>query len=77
MATLQVKNLPEALHARLRRYAQQRHQTMSDIARAALDHEVSRYEWQERLAQRPPTDLGISAAALLEKERAQWQRDTD
>jgi len=77
MANLQVKNLPEALHARLRRYARQRHQTLSDFARAALEREVSRYEWQERLAQRPPTDLGISAAALLEEERAQRQRDAD
>jgi plasmid stability protein len=77
MANLQVKNLPEALHTRLRRYARQRHQTLSDVALAALEREMSRYEWHERLAQRPPTDLGVSAASLLEEERTQRQRDFD
>jgi hypothetical protein len=26
-------------------------------------------EWRERLAQRPTTELGLSAASLLEEER--------
>jgi hypothetical protein len=30
---------------------------------------MNRCEWFERLAQRPPTELGVSAASLLEEER--------
>jgi plasmid stability protein len=69
MANLQVKNLPEDLHQRLRRYAQQHHRTISDIAQAAIEREMARFEWQERLSQRPAADLGVSAASLLEQER--------
>jgi plasmid stability protein len=77
MANLQVKNLPEPLHSRLRRYAHQHHRTLSDVALAALEREMNRCEWYERLAQRPPTDLGVSAASLLEEERGQRQREMD
>ncbi len=68
MANLQVKNLPDALHQRLRNYAQQHKRTISDIALAALEREMARYEWHERLSRRPATDLGTSAALLLEQE---------
>lgn len=69
MANLQVKNLPDSLHDRLRHHARRRHRTISDIAQEAIERELARYEWHERLAQRPATDLGASAAALLEEER--------
>jgi plasmid stability protein len=71
MSSLQVKNLPEPLHACLRRYARRHHRTLSDVALAALEREINRCEWYERVAQRPPTDLGVSAASLLEEERGQ------
>jgi len=69
MANLQVKNLPDALHQRLRDYAQKHHRTISDIALAAIEREMARYDWNEKLSQRPATDLGDSAASLLEQER--------
>jgi plasmid stability protein len=75
MANLQVKNLPELLHARLRRYARQHHRTISDLALTALEREMDRCEWHERLAQRPATDLGVSVSSLLEEERSQRQRE--
>jgi plasmid stability protein len=74
MASLQVKNLPEPLLARLRRYARRHHRTLSEVAQAAIEREMVRCEWYERLAQRPPTDLGVSASSLLEEERGQRQR---
>ena len=77
MANLQVKNLPEPLHSRLRGYAQRHHQTLSDFARAALEREMARCEWHERLSRRPETDLGVSAASLLEEERGLRQRDLE
>jgi plasmid stability protein len=77
MANLQVKNLPEPLHTRLRRYARQQHRTLSDVALAALEREMNRLDWYERLARRPPTDLAVSAASLLDEERGQRWRETD
>ena len=77
MANLQVKNLPEPLHERLRRYAQQHHRTISDVALAALEREMNRCEWYERLAQRPPTDLGVSASSLLAEERSQREQEIE
>jgi len=75
MANLQVKNLPDALHQRLRHYAQKEHRTISDIAQEAIEREVARREWHEKLSRRPSTDLGGSAASLLEQEREQRARD--
>jgi plasmid stability protein len=69
MGSLHIKHLPEPLHTRLRRYARQHHRTLSDVVLAALEREMNRCEWYERLAQHPPTDLGVSAASLLEEER--------
>jgi len=75
MANLQVKNLPDALHQRLRHYAQQHNRTISDIALVAIEREMGRHEWHERFSQRPGTDLGTSAASLLEEERRQRVRE--
>jgi hypothetical protein len=41
----------------------------------ALERELARHEWHERLAHRPTTDLGVSAASLLAQERQQRERD--
>jgi plasmid stability protein len=71
MGNLQVKNIPDALHERLRRYARAHKCTLSDVVRAAVERELARREWHERMAQRPTTDLGVSAASLLEEERQQ------
>ena len=71
MATLQVKNVPDTLHQRLRRYAQAHKCTLGDVVLIALERELARCQWHERLARRPTTDLGVSAASLLEQERQQ------
>ena len=75
MANLRIKNLPEDLHQRLRQYSQQHNCTISDIALAALEREMARHEWHERLSQRPATDLGTSAASLLEQERQEREKE--
>jgi hypothetical protein len=48
---------------------------LGDVVLIALERELARGEWHERLAQRPTTDLGVSAASLLEQERQQRERD--
>ena len=70
-ANLQVKNVPEALHLRLKDYANRRGRTLSQVVLEALEHELARAEFRERLETRPPTQLSVSAASLLEEERSQ------
>lgn len=75
MANLQVKNVPDTLHQRLRCYAEKHHRTISDIALEALEREMARSEWHEKHSRRPTTNLGDSAASLLEQERQQREKD--
>ncbi len=77
MANLQVKNIPETLHQRLRLYAREHKCTLSEVVLAALERELARREWHERFSRRPTTDLGLSAAALLEQERHHRESDLE
>ena len=70
MANLQVKNIPDALHERLRRHARDSNRTMSAVVLAALERELARREWPDRLAGRPETDLKGPASALLVEARS-------
>ena len=70
MGNLQVKNVPDALHERLRRHARESNRTMSAVVLTALERELARREWRDRLAGRPETDLGDPASALLAEERS-------
>jgi plasmid stability protein len=75
MSNLQVKNVPDILHQRLRRYAQAHKRTLSEVVLTAIENELGRREWHERIARRPITDLGVSAAELLEEERQERERE--
>ena len=75
MANIQVKNIPEKLHNRLRRYAREQECTLGEIVLDAIEREVARREWHKRFSGRPSTQLGSSAAELLEQER--HQRDSE
>jgi hypothetical protein len=75
MANIQVKNIPEKLHNRLRRYAREEDCTLGEIVLDAIEREVARREWRKRFSGRPSTQLGSSAAELLEQERR--ERDSD
>ena len=75
MANLQVKNVPAGLHERLRGFAEGHGITLSDFILEAVERELARREWEERFAARPATDLGVSAASLLEQERLQREGD--
>ena len=73
---LSCANMPDALHERLRRHAREHDRTMSAVVLTAVERELARWEWQERLAQRPTTDLGAEAATLLDEERSLRDRET-
>ena len=68
-------NMPDDLQERLRRHARENNSTMSTVVLTAVERELGRLEWRRHLAQRPTTDLGVDAAALLAGERA--RRDTE
>ena len=74
MANLQVENIPDELHERLRRHARERNCTISAAVLTAVERELDRWEWRARLAQRPRTELGVAAADLLQAERENRER---
>ncbi len=69
MANLQVKNMPDALHKRLRRQARQNDTTIRSVVISAVERELAWMEWQERFNQRAKTNPDSSPAALLIEER--------
>ena len=75
MANLVIKNTPDTLHERLRDYARENNCTMRAVVLAAIERELEHWEWRKHLAQRPETDLGVEATALLMEERA--RRDSE
>lgn len=75
MANLQVKNIPEQLHQRLRQCAEDANCTLSDVVLEAIDRELARREWHARLYTRTPADLGTSAAALLQEARNEREQE--
>jgi len=75
MANLQVKNVPDSLHQRLRRYARDHHTTLSQIVLRAIERDLQHDDFYRRLETRAPAELGVSVASLLEEERR--ERDLD
>jgi plasmid stability protein len=75
MANLQVKNVPEALHRKIRAYAKRRGRTVRDVVLEAVNREMEREEFRSRLARRQPVDLGRPAARSLEEIRAERERE--
>ena len=61
--------MPDALHERLKQHARKRNCSMSAAVLEAIERELARWEWSERLAQRPLTELRTDAAVLLGQER--------
>ena len=50
---------------------------MRALVVAAIERELKRREWQQGLARRPNTDLGIHAATLLAEARAEREAELD
>ena len=75
MANLQVKNVPESLHRRLRLFAERADRTVRDIVLEAVTKHVGQLEFQARLAKRSRVSLGHPVARSLEEVRL--HRDED
>jgi plasmid stability protein len=69
MANLQVKDVPAALHRKLRAQARRQGRTMRDLILEAVRREVEREDFRLRLLSRRPVDLGRSAATSLDEVR--------
>ena len=76
MPNLQVRNIPVALHERLRRHARENNCTISAVVLTAVERELARREWQDHLAQRPKTELGVEVATLLAEDRSLRDAET-
>jgi len=69
MANLQVKDLPDELHERLRSCAARRGTTIREVVLAAVRHELEHERFLARVESREPVDLGTPIAELLKAER--------
>ena len=69
MANLEVEDVPDALHERLRSYARKNRCTISAAVLAAVERELALWEWRESMARRPETDIRLDAATLIAEER--------
>ncbi len=69
MANLQVKNVPDDIHDRLRTVAARRNQTIRDVVLDAVVRELSHEEFLAHIRERPRADLGRPAAELLAEAR--------
>jgi len=74
MANLQVKNVPEPLHRKIRAHAARQGRTLRDYVLEALTRRIAREEFNARLARRKPVELGRPAARALEEVRAERDR---
>jgi len=80
MGNLQIKNVPEDLHAELRRRADGRGMTLRDYVLDLLRREASRPdldEWLDQVASRPPVTLDVSAVELVHAARAEREAKLD
>jgi plasmid stability protein len=77
MANLQVKNVPETLHRKLRTYAAGRGRTVCDVVLEAVRREIEHAEFAARLAKRSPVDLGRPVARTIDEVRRGRERDLD
>jgi plasmid stability protein len=75
MANLQVKNVPELLHRKIRAAAKRRGRTVRDLVLEAVQREIEREDFRARLAKRSSVELGHPAAQTLEEVRA--ERDAE
>ncbi len=57
MANLQIKNIPDALHKRLRKKAEKKNCTMSEIVIEAIERELERGELHMLVSKKLKIDL--------------------
>ena len=74
MGNIQIKNLPDDLHRRLRERAASEHLSMRDYVLRLLEEDLARpttAEWLDDLAQDEPVELRQSPAEAVRAARAE------
>ena len=69
---IQVRNVPDRLHAELVRRARAANQSLTDYVQALLEREVARppvAELLERIGRREPVELERPASEIIREER--------
>ena len=74
MANLQVKNVPEEIHRRLRQCARRRGKSLRELVLEALGKELAQDDFERRLRSRPRVRLARPAGAVLAEVRAERER---
>jgi hypothetical protein len=74
MANLQVKDIPEDIHRRLRECARRRGKSLRELVLEALGKELSYDEFERRLQNRPRVRLSRLAGEALAEVRAERDR---
>ena len=80
MATLQIKNLPEPVHAELRRRATQSRTTVRDYVLRLIEADQSlpsRVDWLAELGRDERVLFGGSASDLIHEGRAERDAEID
>jgi len=80
MSNLQIKNVPEDLHAELRRRADARGMTLRDYVLEVLVRETGRPDMEQWLAEvlaRPRVTLGQSVVDMIHEERRLREEQID
>ncbi|MDP9397959.1 MAG: hypothetical protein M3P96_09145 [Actinomycetota bacterium] len=75
MATLQVKNLPDDLHAALRQRAVDEGVTVTDLVVRMLRRELARPsidEWLEQVRRRPMREHDVDIEHLMDEVRGEF-----
>lgn len=75
MANLQVKNVPEPVHRKIRAHAQRQGRTVRDVVLEAVLREIRRDEFRRRIDKRRPVALGRPVARSLDEVRAERERE--
>jgi plasmid stability protein len=69
---IQIRNVPDRLHRRLKARAALAGMSLSDYLRLELEHILerpTRTELAQRIAERDPVDMDRSAAEMIREER--------
>jgi len=75
VANLQVKNVPDDLFRKIRRYAAQEGRTIRDFVLEAVRAKVAREEFAARLRKRTPVELARPAGELIDDVRRERDRE--
>lgn len=78
MSTIQVKNVPPAVHSELRRRAQQNGTTIRDYVMKLIERDQrlpSRRDWLDRVADLEPVAVSQSAAEVIREAREERDRE--